>query len=125
MLNFNPRIILDGEELAVSFGGHEVWRLRWDDVVEVAIWREDASGGGSLCVGLRVATMKPGEYLGVSESADGFATVLEEIDRRFDNAYAMKWQGAVFPPMATQWTVVYGQATGRAELANVVWPEAA
>ena len=69
--------------------------------------------------------MKPGEYLGVSESADGFATVLEEIDRRFDNAYAMKWQGAVFPPMATQWTVVYGQATGRAELANVVWPEAA
>lgn len=125
MRSFNPRIILDGEELAVSFGGHEAWRLHWGDVVEVAIWREDLSGGGSLCVGLRIATMRPGEYLGVNDSAEGFEAVLEEVDRRFDSAFSMKWREAVFPPMATQWAVVYGQATGGAERANVVWPEAA
>ncbi len=125
MLDFNPRIILDGDELAVSFGGNEVWRLHWADVVEIAIWRDELTAGGSLCVGLRTREMKPGEYLGVNDSAEQFDLVLEEIDRRFDSAYSMKWQEAVFPPMATQWAVVYGEATGGAERANVVWPEAA
>lgn len=125
MLDFNPRILIEEEQLAVIFGGHEAWRVRWDDVVEVAIWREDLTGGGALCIGLRTLCMKPGEYLGVNDSAEHFDLVLEEIDRRFDSAYSRKWQEAVFPPMATQWAVVYGQATGRAELANVVWPEAA
>lgn len=125
MLEFNPRIIIDGEQLAVSFGGHEVWRVYWDEVCEVAIWRDELTAGGALCVGIRTRDMKPGEYFGVNDGADHFQDVLDEIDRRFDSAYSRKWQEAVFPPMATQWAVVYGQATGGAERANVVWPEAA
>ncbi len=50
---------------------------------------------------------------------------LEEIDRRFNSAYTFHWREAVFPPMATQWAVVYGEPTGRAERADVIWPEAA
>jgi hypothetical protein len=124
MMNFNPRIVLEPEHIAVSFGGREVWRLPWEDIVEVAIWRDEVCGG-ALCLGLRTAGMRPGEYLGLSDAAEGFGEALEEIDRRFDNAYALKWREAVFPPMATQWAVVYGEATGRAERASVVWPEAA
>lgn len=125
MLNFNPRVVLEGDEVAVSFGGREVWRVCWDDVVEVVIWRDETVGGGALCFGVRTLTMTAGEYLGVNDGADGFGEALEEIDRRFDSAYSRKWQEAVFPPMATQWAVVYGEATGRAERASVVWPEAA
>ncbi|HZW09527.1 MAG TPA: hypothetical protein VFF69_06470 [Phycisphaerales bacterium] len=123
--DFNPRILLDGEEVAVSFGGREVWRLHWSDVVEVAIWKDECSGGQPLCLGLRTHAMKPGEYFGVNDSATGFQEALDEIDRRFDAAYSHKWREAVFPPMATQWAVVYGSPSGRAECAQVVWPEAA
>ncbi len=125
LIDFNPGIILDGEEIAVSFGGREVWRIHWGDVVEIVIWRDEQGGGDGLCFGLRTLTMKPGEYLGVNDGATGFAEALEEIDRRFESAYTMKWQEAVFPPMATQWAVVYGVPTGRAERAEVIWPEAA
>ena len=125
LCDFNPRIVLDGDEIAVAFGGREVWRLHWGDVVEVAVWHDDSMGSGPLCFGLRTRTMKPGEYFGVNESADGFADAVEEIDRRFDSAYTHNWRDAVFPPMATQWAVVYGEPTGRAERAEVIWPEAA
>lgn len=125
LADFNPRIDLEGDEISVSFGGREVWRVHWADVVELAIWRDDAAGAGPLCFGLRTRDMKPGEYLGVNESATGFAEALGAIDRYFDSAYSLKWQEAVFPPMATQWAVVYGQPTGRAERAEVIWPEAA
>lgn len=123
--DFNPRIVLDGEEIAVSFGGREVWRLHWADVVEVAIWKEESSAGQPLCLGLRTLQMKPGQYYGVNDGATGFDLALQEIDRRFDAAYSIKWREAVFPPMATQWAVVYGSPSGRAERADVIWPEAA
>ncbi|MCC7387785.1 MAG: hypothetical protein IT431_03355 [Phycisphaerales bacterium] len=123
--DFNPRILLEGDQIAVSFGGHEVWRVHWPDVVELVIWRDDTVGAGPLCFGLRTREMKPGEYLGVNEAALGFAEALSEIDRWFDSAYSRKWHEAVFPPMATQWAVVYGEPTGRAERAEVIWPEAA
>lgn len=123
--DFNPRIDLDGEEVAVSFGGREVWRLHWCDVVEVAIWKDECAAGQPLCLGLRTHSMKPGEYYGVNDSAIGFQDALSEIDRRFEAAYSHKWREAVFPPMATQWAVVYGSPTGRAECAAVIWPEAA
>ncbi len=123
--NFNPSIALDGEEIAVSFGGGEVWRIHWADVVEIAIWRDEQVAGDGLCIGLRTRTMKPGAYLGVNDEAAGFADALAEIDRRFDSAYTFHWHEAVFPPMATQWAVVYGEATGVAERAEVIWPEAA
>lgn len=122
---FNPRVLLHAEEISVSFGSREVWRIDWADVVEVAIWRDESAASGSLCFGLRTRTMKSGEYLGVSDGATGFAEALEEIDRRFDSAYTRNWCDAVFPPMATQWAVVYGEPTGRAERADVIWPEAA
>lgn len=123
--DFDPRIILDGEEIAVSFCGREVWRIHWADVVEVAIWKDECAGGQPLCLGLRTLTMKPGEYYGVNDSTIDFQLALEEIDRRFDAAYSKKWREAVFPPMATQWAVVYGSPSGRAERADVIWPEAA
>lgn len=125
LADFNPRITLDGDELGVSFGGREVWRVHWADVVELVIWRDDTAAGGPLCFGVRTRDMKPGEYLGVNEGAIGFDEALREIDRWFDSAYSRKWHEAVFPPMATQWAVVYGEATGRAERAEVIWPEAA
>jgi hypothetical protein len=123
--DFNPRIALDGEDIAVGFGDHEVWRIAWAAVVEIAIWRDDSAANDGLCFGLRTLTMKPGEYMGVADGAKGFADALEEIDRRFDGAYTFHWKDAVFPPMATQWAVVYGEPTGRAERAEVIWPEAA
>jgi hypothetical protein len=123
--DFNPRVTLEGDEIAVAFGGGEVWRLHWDEVVEVVIWHDETAGSGPLCFGLRTHTMKPGEYLGLNESALGFVQALEEIDRRFDSAFTRNWRDAVFPPMATQWAVVYGEPTGRAERAEVIWPEAA
>ncbi|MBK7403536.1 MAG: hypothetical protein IPJ41_02595 [Phycisphaerales bacterium] len=125
LADFNPRILLAGEEIAVSFGGREAWRVFWADVVEVAIWKDECSSGQPLCFGLRTRDMRAGQYLGVNDSAIGFADALAEIDRRFDSAYSLKWQEAVFPPMATQWAVVYGSPSGRAERADVLWPEAA
>lgn len=123
--DFNPRLVLEDGQVAVSFGGREAWRLHWDEVVEVVIWLDETAGSGPLCFGLRTRQMKPGEYLGVNEGASGFAQALEEIDRRFESAYTRNWRDAVFPPMATQWAVVYGEPTGRAERAEVIWPEAA
>lgn len=122
---FNPRVVLENEEIAVTFGGREVWRLSWLDVEELAVWKDETAAEQPLCFGLRSRSMPPGEYLGVSDLASGFEEALEEIDRRFDGAYSIRWKEAVFPPMATQWACVFGTASGRPEHAKVLWPEAA
>ncbi len=123
--DFEPRVSLEGQEVVARFAGRESWRICWDDVVEVVIWKDEPCATGPLCFGLRTHHMKPGQYLGCSDTTIGFETVLDEIDRRFDSAFSRKWTDAVFPPMATQWMVVWGEPTGRAEQADVIWPEAA
>jgi len=123
--NFEAQLTFENDEIVAHFAGREVWRMHWADVDEIIIWRDESCSAGPLCFGLRTRNMKPGQYLGCNDATNGFDEALDEIDRHFENAYSRQWKDAVFPPMATQWMVIWGEPTGRAERAEVLWPEAA
>jgi len=100
------RFTADGFELLR--GGKSKFQVRWADVRGIAAWKIDCFAVDMICLGFRVDPSW--EYWLVSEDADGYDQLVQQVEQRYPDHNANWWSQTAFPPFRTCWTVVWGDA---------------
>lgn len=107
-------ICMDASGFDVAERGRVSFRVRWDEVVGIAAHKVDQFTTDCICLAFRTRA-EPDAYWTVNEEMMGFRELTEEIVARFPRARRDWYEAVVQPPMATQWTPIWGDAPGWCE----------
>ncbi len=100
------RLLDDG--FAVDRDEVEIFRVRWEEVLEIVTFKRDLLTTDCVCLAFRCSERNV--YSEVNEEIPGFAQLIDELPYRFA-AIDSEWFNKVTqPPFATSFTRLHGSA---------------
>ena len=102
-----PVIRQDPSGFTATEGDKVIFRIAWDDVLEVVAFKEDLFGYDEICVGFRIDDAD--SYPRVTEEFVHYKELLEELPRRFPGIRTDWFNDVAFPAFVPNWTTLWGQ----------------
>jgi len=81
------------------------WVLRWNEIIEIAVWKRDLFAVDLICMGFRWDDTEA--FKETDEQIHGWTELMREIKRRFGVSEQSWWRDVAFPAFADQFRVIW------------------
>lgn len=99
------RIQFDENHVAlVREPNHVLWELNWDDVLEIAAWKDDLWSYDEICMGFRIS--EGDSYFWCDEEDQGWVNLMRTCEQRFGFEDGW-WSKVAIPAFERKWTVFW------------------